>query len=86
MDIDAGGMRSSAPLSSKVVPVSKSMTTACFAAVSMVGGAAFLVLADVAARTVQSPAEVPIGVITAVAGAPFFLFVLRSRRARQDLA
>jgi iron complex transport system permease protein len=54
--------------------------------VSMVGGAAFLVLADVAARTVQSPAEVPIGVITAVAGAPFFLFVLRSRRARQDLA
>jgi iron complex transport system permease protein len=54
--------------------------------VSMIGGAAFLVLADVAARTVQSPAEVPIGVITAAAGAPSFLFVLRSRRARQDLA
>ena len=54
--------------------------------VSMIGGAAFLVLADVAARTVQSPAEVPIGVITAVAGAPFFLFVLRSRRARQGLS
>jgi len=53
--------------------------------VSMVGGAAFLVFADIAARTVQSPAEVPIGVITAVIGAPFFLFVLRSRRARQDL-
>jgi iron complex transport system permease protein len=52
--------------------------------VSMIGGAAFLVLADVAARTVQAPAEVPIGVITALAGAPFFLFVLRSRRARQD--
>jgi iron complex transport system permease protein len=54
--------------------------------VSMIGGAAFLVLADVAARTVQAPAEVPIGVITAVAGAPFFLFVLRSRRAQQDLS
>jgi len=54
--------------------------------VSMIGGAAFLVLADVAARTAQSPAEVPIGVITALAGAPFFLFVLRSRRARRDLA
>ena len=54
--------------------------------VSMIGGAAFLVLADVVARTVQAPAEVPIGVITALAGAPFFLFVLRSRRARQDLA
>ena len=54
--------------------------------VSMIGGAAFLVLADVAARTVQAPAEVPIGVITALAGAPFFLFVLRSRKARQDLS
>jgi iron complex transport system permease protein len=54
--------------------------------VSMLGGAAFLVLADVAARTVQAPAEVPIGVITALVGAPFFLFVLRSRRARQDLS
>jgi iron complex transport system permease protein len=54
--------------------------------VSMIGGAAFLVLADVAARTVQAPAEVPLGVITALIGAPFFLFVLRSRRARQDLS
>jgi iron complex transport system permease protein len=54
--------------------------------VSMIGGAAFLVLADVAARTVQAPAEVPIGVITAAAGAPFFLFVLRSRRTRRDLS
>lgn len=54
--------------------------------VSMIGGAAFLVLADIAARTVQAPAEVPIGVITAAVGAPFFLFVLRSRRARQDFA
>ena len=54
--------------------------------VSMIGGAAFLVLADVAARTVQSPAEVPIGVITALAGAPFFLFVLRSQYPRRDLA
>jgi iron complex transport system permease protein len=52
--------------------------------VSMIGGAAFLVLADVAARTAQAPAEVPIGVITALIGAPFFLFVLTSRRARQD--
>ena len=54
--------------------------------VSMIGGAAFLVLADVAARTVLAPSEVPIGVITALTGAPFFLFVLRSRRARQDLS
>jgi iron complex transport system permease protein len=54
--------------------------------VSMIGGAAFLVLADVVARTAQAPDEVPIGVITAMIGAPFFLFVLRSRRAKQDVS
>jgi iron complex transport system permease protein len=53
--------------------------------VSMIGGAAFLILADVVARTVQSPAEVPIGVVTAIVGAPFFLFVLTSRRAQRAL-
>ncbi len=53
--------------------------------VSMIGGAAFLVLADLVARTAQAPAEVPIGVITALIGGPFFLFVLSSRRARQGL-
>ena len=54
--------------------------------VSMIGGAAFLVLADIAARTVQPGTEVPIGVITAAVGAPFFLFVLRSRRARRGVS
>ncbi len=49
--------------------------------VSMVGGAAFLVAADLMARTVQAPAEVPIGVVTACVGAPFFLVVLVSGRA-----
>lgn len=43
-------------------------------------GAAFLVLADLGARTLLSPAELPIGVITAFVGAPFFLLVLRNRR------
>jgi iron complex transport system permease protein len=38
------------------------------------------VLADVAARTAASPAEVPIGVVTALVGAPFFALVLRTRR------
>ena len=40
-------------------------------------GAAFLVLADLAARTVVAPAEIPIGVVTAFLGAPFFVLVLR---------
>lgn len=48
---------------------------------SLVGGAAFLVLADVIARTVLAPSEVPIGVITAFIGAPFFAVVL-GRQAR----
>jgi iron complex transport system permease protein len=41
-------------------------------------GAGFLIFADLLARTVLSPAEVPLGVITAGIGAPFFLVVLRN--------
>ena len=48
---------------------------------SMLFGAAFLVLADAGARTVVAPAELPIGVITAFLGAPFFIAVMRSTRA-----
>ena len=49
---------------------------------SFVVGAGFLILADVVARTALAPAEVPIGVITALFGAPFFAFVLRTRGGR----
>ena len=47
---------------------------------SLLAGAGFLVLADVIARTVLSPAELPVGVITAFFGAPFFAIVLRTTR------
>ncbi|MEV0147029.1 MULTISPECIES: iron ABC transporter permease [unclassified Nonomuraea] len=47
---------------------------------SLLGGAAFLVLADVVARTVIAPAELPIGVVTMFVGAPFFVGVLRLTR------
>lgn len=47
---------------------------------SMLTGAAFLVAADVVARTVLSPAELPIGVVTSFLGAPFFVLVLRTSR------
>jgi iron complex transport system permease protein len=47
---------------------------------SIVYGAAFLIVADLIARTVVSPGELPIGVVTAFLGAPFFAFVLRSSR------
>lgn len=42
-------------------------------------GAAFLVAADVIARTVLAPQEVPVGIVTACIGGPFFLFVLTRR-------
>jgi iron complex transport system permease protein len=47
---------------------------------SVLVGAAFLVLTDVIARTALSPAELPIGVVTAFFGAPFFAVVLRTSR------
>ena len=43
-------------------------------------GATFLVLADLAARTVVSPGELPVGLVTAFCGAPFFLYLLRRRK------
>jgi iron complex transport system permease protein len=48
---------------------------------SLLVGGGFLVLCDVLARTVVSPGELPIGVITAFFGAPFFAVVLRSSRS-----
>ncbi|NJD09524.1 MAG: iron ABC transporter permease [Gemmatimonadetes bacterium] len=44
---------------------------------SLLGGGAFLLLADTAARTVAPPAELPVGVITAVLGVPIFVALLR---------
>lgn len=43
-------------------------------------GAIFLILADTAARSLLSPTEIPIGVITAFLGAPFFLYLLRQKK------
>jgi len=46
---------------------------------SLVAGAGFLVLADLVARVALAPAELPIGVVTAALGGPFFVLVLRRR-------
>jgi iron complex transport system permease protein len=43
-------------------------------------GAAFLVGCDVVARTILAPVELPVGIITALIGGPFFLWLLISRR------
>ncbi|TMR29738.1 FecCD family ABC transporter permease [Actinomadura geliboluensis] len=45
-------------------------------------GAAFLIAADLAARTLISPEEIPVGILTALVGGPFFLYLMRRRAAR----
>ena len=47
---------------------------------SILSGAIFLVLADLVARTAMAPTELPMGVLTAFCGAPFFLYLLRRRK------
>lgn len=48
-------------------------------------GASLLLLADAISRTIVAPAELPIGIVTAVFGAPFFMWVLLRRRGLLDL-
>ena len=45
-------------------------------------GASLVLLADAAARTVAAPAELPLGILTALVGVPFFLFLLRGKAGR----
>lgn len=47
---------------------------------SMVLGASFLILADLAARSLFAPVEMPVGIVTAFCGGPFFLWLLRQRK------
>ncbi len=51
---------------------------------SLLGGAAFLEAADLVARTVIKPGELPLGVVTAFVGGPFFVVVLRASRRQVD--
>ncbi|MFF9399022.1 FecCD family ABC transporter permease [Streptomyces sp. NPDC014744] len=48
------------------------------------GGAVFLIWADIAARTVAAPLELPVGVLTALCGGPFFLWLMRRDARRND--
>jgi len=47
---------------------------------SALAGGAFVVVADLLARTLIAPVEIPVGIITAIIGAPFFLYLLRHTR------
>jgi iron complex transport system permease protein len=50
--------------------------------VSALGGGILLMVADTVARTVVAPAEIPVGVITALIGGPFFIYLLMTRKYR----
>ncbi|WP_127753109.1 iron ABC transporter permease [Devosia sp. 1566] len=50
---------------------------------SAIGGAGLLVLADIVGRIVARPAELDVGIITALVGAPFFIWVVRRQRIRE---
>jgi iron complex transport system permease protein len=51
---------------------------------SAIGGPLLLIIADIVARTIVAPAELPIGVVTALVGTPFFIFLLiRSKRKNE---
>ncbi len=50
---------------------------------SIIGGASGLLIADLLARIVVAPEELPVGIVTALAGAPFFLWVLRRQQKKQ---
>ena len=52
---------------------------------SAIGGGVFLLAADTLSRTVIDPAEVPVGVVTALTGAPFFLVLLARNKARASM-
>ena len=50
--------------------------------VSALTGALFLIWVDTAARSMIAPGEVPVGILTAILGAPFFLYLLRNRKSQ----
>lgn len=51
---------------------------------SALGGAVFMMWADAIARTIIAPTELPVGIITAMCGGPFFLFLLRQSKIRGE--
>jgi len=52
---------------------------------SFLGGGIFLVWADTVARTLAAPTEIPVGVLTALCGGPFFIFLLRRQGEGQEI-
>ena len=83
-DVRGGGLRRAhrlrrADRAAGASGCSAGRTTAWSIPTAVLGGGAFLLLADTLARNVVAPAELPVGVITAFCGAPFFVYLLRAR-------
>src|SRR5258707_8043837 len=53
--------------------------------VTAIAGSIFLVLADTLARTMLAPSEIPVGLLTAFIGGPFFLYLLRRNKREYTL-
>lgn len=53
--------------------------------VSMLAGAALLIVCDTVARVAMFPAEIPVGIVTALLGGPFFVYLLRREKTRGQL-
>lgn len=47
---------------------------------SIVGGAIFMIVMDTLSRLIVAPSELPVGILTAILGAPFFIYILRTRK------
>ena len=50
---------------------------------SILGGGIILLLSDIVARTIMAPGYLPVGIVTSLIGAPFFLWILR--RAKKEV-
>ena len=51
---------------------------------SALGGGIYLIFCDLLARTLISPAEIPVGILTALIGAPYFLFLIGKEKKRSE--
>lgn len=47
---------------------------------SIIGGAIFMIVMDTLSRVLVAPSELPVGILTAILGAPFFIYILRTRK------
>ena len=82
-ELESADLKFSGPWAKISLRVHSSLTAVGLTAAvaTALAGGCFLVLCDAFARTVFAPVELPVGVVTALLGGPFFLWLLRRRSA-----